>query len=43
MNNKIVIGLTGSIGSGCTTIGKNFFENEMGFKYESLSTSIKHD
>ncbi len=36
---KIVIGITGSFGSGCTYISKEFFEKE-GYKYYSLSEEL---
>ncbi len=43
MENQIIIGLTGSIGSGCSIIGKDFFEKEMEFTYHSLSEHIKEE
>lgn len=38
-----MIGFTGSIGSGCTEISKNYLEEKKGFKYISLSEFIKKE
>jgi len=43
LNEQIVIGFTGSIGSGCTEIAQNYLANEKGFKYVSLSKYIKEE
>jgi dephospho-CoA kinase len=40
MNNKLVIGLTGRFGAGCTTT-MNLLKNEYGFSCYSLSDPIK--
>jgi len=40
---QIVIGLTGSIGSGCTEIAREFLEKKNDFEYISLSTIIKEE
>ena len=37
-----IIGLTGSFGSGCTYIGKEFIV-DLGYEYLSLSTVLKED
>jgi len=42
MDNNIVIGLTGSFGSGCTYIGKTLFSTH-GYQYISLSSFLKSD
>jgi len=43
LNNKIIIGLTGSIGSGCTKIAKDFLVEKKKFHYVSLSDYIKQN
>ncbi len=42
MNNKIIIGLTGPFGSGCTYVAKNHIE-KFGYKYISLSSILKEE
>ncbi len=41
MEEKIVVGFTGPIGSGCSTIAKEFFKDKKEYKYASLSEFIK--
>jgi deoxycytidylate deaminase len=38
---RIVVGLTGAFGSGCTFLTENFFEKELCFKKYSLSLGLK--
>ena len=42
MTDKIVIGLTGPFGSGCSYIAKNILEGK-GYKYISLSDILRHE
>lgn len=42
MDNKIIIGMTGPFGSGCTYIAKEILKN-MGYEYISLSTILKDE
>ena len=41
MNRKVVVGFTGPIGSGCSTIAREFFRDIKEFKFGSLSKYIK--
>ncbi len=42
MGNKIIIGMTGPFGSGCTYIAKSILE-KMGYKYISLSDILRDE